>query len=74
LTTIGYIGQEVDERKITDNKKSQLLYALLQNIEININEDVLIAALEGLKNFSYIITNNIKKKVNFLQFINNDST
>jgi hypothetical protein len=63
LTTIGYIGQEVNERKITDDKKSELLNALLQNIYKENDEEVLEIALEAFKNFSFIITNIIQNKV-----------
>jgi len=63
LTTIGYIGQEVNECKITDDKKSDLIYALLKNIKLEINEEVLESALEAFKNFSYIISNIIQNKV-----------
>ncbi len=63
MTTIGYIGQEVNECKITDDKKSDLIYALLKNIKLEINEEVLESALEAFKNFSYIISNIIQNKV-----------
>ena len=63
MTTIGYIGQEVNECKITDDKKSELLYALLKNIFKENNEEVLETALEALKNFSFIITNIVHNKV-----------
>ncbi len=70
LTTIGYIGQEVNECKITDDKKTALLYSVLKNIFKENNEEVLETALEALKNFSFIITNIIQDKVILLNFIN----
>lgn len=68
LTTIGYIGQEVNELKMTDDKKSELLYALLKNIYKENNEEVLETALEALKNFSLTIKNIIQNKVINLNF------